>query len=595
MRTIIRNIIRTIIRIIERTPIDNREQKNITDKEKYLQDFELDSKDGFTFGSLRLADVDIDVINNIIKEDNYKTARLETLISPEHQELYEQVKTKRKLFTFDEFINLEYPINERSRKFYKKDLDGFFEYIQDIKPQLAIFFLDYFQPYFKDSVRHCHTYMTGKTGLGKSEVMKNIIYNHILRKNCSVILLEPHGDLSEQVYKSKIFLDPEQAKRLVVIDNNLSKDKTPIINIFDQIKCDNEEDLDIFSQNLAKALTGLCSSQGQAASLTERMETVLRFCVRVVLRIEGSCLQDLIRFMSNDNADLIELGKKDPNHATRDFFENQDFNKGYKESKDGIYYRLQSIAQNTNFSYLTTGKSTINIRKIMNTRGILIVNLSKGGVGEYTSEAFGKLLIALIKTVTFLRNKQPEWQRRENTVHVFIDEFQNFMSDDVITILTEGRKYEVFFTLANQFVGQGLSDEKELKAFLGNTGMKIVAQTTPSNSRKITEDMFIKPEQVNKLPIGEYYLNYENSKKVPITIKIKGVEKYLKDSYENKTTWQTIKNAQVSTYYVEKWKYTYNATKPPQNENKAHYKPNNNKKESRKQGDKPNFNDSDFE
>lgn len=597
MRIIIRNIIRTIIRIIERTPIDNQGQKNIIDKVKYLQEFELDSKDGFIFGSLRLADLDIKFINDIIYQENYKIERLEGIINEEHKELYEQVKAKKKLFTYDEFIKKD-RINDKSKKVYTNTLEGYFEYIKDVKPQLANFFLDYFQPYFKDSVRHCHSYITGKSGLGKSEIMKNIIINHILRKNCSVVLIEPHGDLAKQIYKSKVFLDQEQEKRLVVVDYTLDVNHTPIINIFDQIKWENnnpietESNIDRISQEYAKALTTICTNS-KSAELSYKMEMLLRFCVRIVLVKENGCLQDLKRFMdSSNNADLVELGMKDQNEATADFFNTKFNQKGYNETKEAVFNRLESVLLDSTFKNMTTGKSTVKLKSCIDQKKVIIINLSKGSMGSYASSSMGKLILAIINIVG-LQRSNAKFEYLRTYTHVFIDEFQNYVSDTMREVLEELRKYNIFLTLANQFVGQDL-DSDQMKSIFANTGMKIVAQTSPDNSHKIAKEIEVKPELLNSLAQGEYYLMYSNSKKIPITVKIKGSLKYLGDSYENKETWERIKIRQISDFYKKIGFYKYEPPKTQQSENKPPNKGDKSKNNSRRSGEKPNFNDLDF-
>jgi hypothetical protein len=137
------------------------------DLDAILDEFYLNNSEGLIFGSLRLADLDIENINAIIQQENDRADRIGNRISPQNRASYDRLK--HKFYTFDEFINLPSLINERTNKRYNKDLEGFFEYMQEEKPQLANFFLDYRQPYFADDVRNCHTYITGKSGLGKSE------------------------------------------------------------------------------------------------------------------------------------------------------------------------------------------------------------------------------------------------------------------------------------------------------------------------------------------------------------------------------------------------------------------------------------------
>lgn len=576
--------------------LDFKNIKIIMDLDKILDEFELNNEKGLVLGSLRLADLDIEFLNDYIRRENEKDEIFKSMLNPNYQKLYNIIGSK--MLTYDEFITLPYTINERSNKRYKKNLEGFFEYMQEVKPQLANFFLDYRQPYFKDSVRHCHTYITGKSGLGKSEIMKNIIINHILRKNCAVVVIEPHGDLARQIYQSQIFLEKDQAKRLVVIDDNLDVNYTPIINIFDQIQWEHknpietEKNIDRISQEYAKTLTTICLTH-KTADLSYKMEVLLRHCVRVILRKKDGCLQDLKRFMTDNNTDLIEQGAKDPNPETQNFFINTFHikgSKGYDETKAAINNRLENILQDLAFQNLTTGKSTIYLKKFIDEKKVIIVNLSRGGTGSFVSSSVGKLILAVIGVIGIQREKL---EYRTYT-QVFIDEFSNYVSGTMREFLEEMRKYNIFLTLANQFVGQDL-DTDQMKSIFANTGMLVIAQTSPTNSSKIADELKVKNEVLHVLEQGEYYLRYANSKKVPKTIKIKGVQKYLGDSFsmvkKYKSEWEALKTAQISTYYKKIGFHKYKPPKMQQKPNNDDLKGNTNKYKPRKDEDSPNVDD----
>ena len=466
-------------------------------------------------------------------------------------------------------------------------MDGYFEYMQDENPPLASFFLDYFEPYFSDRVRACHTYITGASSSGKSELMKSIIIGHILKNNCSVVLIEPHGDLAKQIYKSKIFLDKQQAERLIIIEPNFDHHLTPIINIFDQFTIKNEFDLDRISQEYTKTFATIFEDLGEVP--TGRMKTILGHCITVILRKKDSSIRDLLRFMTNtDNADLIDLGTKDHNQTTADFFRNEFENETYKHTKNGIYDRLQGLLKNQIFAGLTTAKSTVNIPNSINTNKVVILNLSRGGIGTEVSQAFGRLIISIVQ-ITGLQRDEIKPENRPIT-HLFIDEFQNYISDTIKEILEELRKYKIFITLANQYVGQDLNTN-EVKSILGNTKIKIIGQSSYGNSTNMAREMQIKPEQITDLNRGEFYIQYPNTKTgKQQTIKIKGSTKYLDDSFcMANTPFNQLKISQIERFYVERVKYTPDIKKPPQNENKAQNKQGFNKSKPKYNEPSPNL------
>jgi hypothetical protein len=535
------------------------------DKDEILERFGLLDKEGFSIGTTRIFDLGNDLINEIIELENEKIQELGRYISPQNQALYNQISNK--FSTYEEFITSKTPINDPNNKLYKRDLDGYFEYMQDEKPELANFFLDYFEPYFSDRVRACHTYITGASSSGKSELMKSIIIGHILRNNCSVVLIEPHGDLAKQIYKSKIFLDKPQAERLIIIEPNFDHHLTPIINIFDQFTIKNEFDLDRISQEYTKTFATIFEDLGEVP--TGRMKTILGHCITVILRKKDSSIRDLLRFMTNtDNTDLIDLGTKDHNQTTADFFRNEFENETYKHTKNGIYDRLQGLLKNQIFAGLTTGKSTVNVPNSINSNKVLILNLSRGGIGTEVSQAFGRLIISIVQ-ITGLQRDEIKPENRPIT-HLFIDEFQNYISDTIKEILEELRKYKVFITLANQYVGQDLNTN-EVKSILGNTKIKVIGQSSYGNSTNMAREMQIKPEQITDLNRGEFYIQYPNVKTgKQQTIKITGTKKYLGEDFcmEN-TAYNQLKIAQIERFYVKRVNHTPDTIKRPQNENKA--------------------------
>ena len=125
------------------------------DKDEILERFGLLDKEGFSIGTTRIFDLGNDLINEIIQTENEKIQELGRYISPQNQALYNQISNK--FSTYEEFITSKTAINDPNNKLYKRDLDGYFEYMRNENPPLASFFLDYFEPYFSDRVRACHT------------------------------------------------------------------------------------------------------------------------------------------------------------------------------------------------------------------------------------------------------------------------------------------------------------------------------------------------------------------------------------------------------------------------------------------------------
>lgn len=230
------------------------------DRDSILKEYGLLNKEGYLLAQIRLFDLGEDIVNQIIKKHNSDLEYLGKLVSDSNKHLYNMVFNR--FMTYDEFIESEI-INEETNEIYSSDTDGYMQYMRDKNPAFASFFLDYFEPYFADTIRACHTYMTAESGGGKSVLLAVIIIQHILKNNCGLFILDPHGDLVKDIYLAKIFEDEEQAKRLVIIEPIYDINYTPIINIFDQFTIKNDIDLDRIVQEYTNTFANIFQDLGE--------------------------------------------------------------------------------------------------------------------------------------------------------------------------------------------------------------------------------------------------------------------------------------------------------------------------------------------
>ena len=160
-----------------------------------------------------------------------------------------------------------------------------------------------------DFVRHA--YVTGRSGSGKSELLK-VIFFDLQRKstkkhNSTLVMIEPHGDLVSQLLELR--LNKRNRERVIYIDPYLAPGKTPTINPF-QITDKSEQAIDVHTQELVKVFQELIGN----SSLSTQMDALLKPCIATLLRREGSTLKDLQDFMDDDiNEQFVELGKQSPN------------------------------------------------------------------------------------------------------------------------------------------------------------------------------------------------------------------------------------------------------------------------------------------
>lgn len=214
-------------------------------------------------------------------------------------------------------------------------------------------------------------------------------------------------------------------------------------------------------------------------SLTLQMEALLIPCFRVLLDRPNSSFFDLQRFMLDRfNADLVSLGYLLPNKAHRNFFENHFSSELYLSTRHSIATKCQYLLNSKWFSDLLCKRSTVNIHRSLRTGKKIIVNLSKGCLGSQTSEALGRFLVAMIAGASFARHRQPRALR--TPIDLMIDECQLVLSSDIKMILSEGRKFGLHLTLAQQHVGQDM-DTNLRDAVLTNTTVKILGGQARTN------------------------------------------------------------------------------------------------------------------
>lgn len=172
--------------------------------------------------------------------------------------------------------------------------------------------------------------------------------------------------------------------------------------------------------------------------------------------------------------EYTRLGQASERPFEADFFTNEYLGNHHKGTKASLLTKLNSLLGNTRFYNATVGKSTVDLTKEMDSKKLVLLNLSKGTLGEDATEAIGRFIVAQLTCMALKRQSQDKDKRVP--VHVLIDECQNFIGKSTETILAEARKYGLHLTLAQQIVGQGMQDELK-KIVLGNTDIKMIGKT----------------------------------------------------------------------------------------------------------------------
>lgn len=318
--------------------------------------------------------------------------------------------------------------------------------------------------HLKDEDAMRHLYIIGKTGMGKTALIVNLASYHI-QKGRGVCIVDPHGDLIEDTLAT---MPRERADDVIVFDP--SDLERPVgLNILDYDR-NHPEQKDFVVGEMIRIFEKLFPPEMIGPMFEHNMRNVML----TLLEDEENpgTIVDIPRMFTDEAYQRYKLRfVKDP--LVRSFWEKEmaktsDFHKsemlGYLISKVGRFVE-NSMMRNI----IGQSHSSFDIREIMDQKKILLVNLSKGRTGEINSSLLGLILVSKIQMAALSRADSPEEQRSD--FFLLIDEFQNFVTDSIATILSEARKYRLSLTMAHQYVAQ-LAEKSEAvrNAVFGNVG-----------------------------------------------------------------------------------------------------------------------------
>ncbi|MDD5639413.1 MAG: type IV secretion system DNA-binding domain-containing protein [Candidatus Pacebacteria bacterium] len=311
----------------------------------------------------------------------------------------------------------------------------------------------------KQDDKRRHIYIIGKTGMGKTELIKNMIIQDIVNGK-GVCFVDPHGSAAEEI----LHLIPEDRIKDVVYFNPADLDNPIAFNIMENVS---PEYRHLIAGGIMTVFKKIWPDVWSS-----RMEYILNNTILALLEVPDSTLLGINRLLSDvEWRDTIISQVKDPvikSFWTKEFAR---YTQRYEvEATAAIQNKIgQFISTPLIRNIIGQQKSSLDMRNIMDTKKIFIVNLSKGRVGEESSRLLGALLITKLQLAAMSRVDIPEEQR--NDFALYIDEFQNFSTDSFASILSEARKYRLSLILAHQYIAQ--MEEKVRDAVFGNVGTMI--------------------------------------------------------------------------------------------------------------------------
>lgn len=331
--------------------------------------------------------------------------------------------------------------------------------------------------YISEEDRLRHFYIIGQTGTGKTTLMKNMIVQDIERGD-GVCMIDPHGTDIEDVLgavppereKDVIYFDPSRMDRVVGFnmleyDINKPEQKTFVVN-------------ELFS--IFQKLYG-----GNPESMGPMFEQYFRNATLLVMEdpASGSTLMDISRVMVDAKYRRMKL-EKAKNPVVVQFWREIATKAGGEASLENIVpYIVSKFDVFTANDYMRPiigqQHSAFDFRKVMDEKKILLINLSKGRLGEINANLIGMIMVGKILMAALSRVDDPT--KSFPNFYLHMDEFQNVSTSSISAIFSEARKYKLGLTVAHQFIAQLDDDIKD--AVFGNVGSMAVFRTGPEDAQ----------------------------------------------------------------------------------------------------------------
>lgn len=350
----------------------------------------------------------------------------------------------------------------------------------------------------KTSDRQRHMYVIGKTGMGKTTLLENMVMQDIANGH-GVAYIDPHGDTAEKLIKAI----PAHRINDVVYFNPADTEFPIAFNILESVSEDKKH-------LVASGMMGVFKKIWPDV-WSARMEYILSNALLALLDYPGSTMMGVNRMMSDKKYRQRVYEKiKDP--VVKGFWLEE-----FETWEDRFRKEAVAAIQNKVGQFLSSflirnivgqTKSTINMREIMDNNKILIVNLSKGRIGEDAMRLLGGMIVTKIQLAAMERVDMPEEERKN--FYLTVDEFQNFVTESFANILSEARKYRLNLLVAHQYISQLETDTSSVvkDAIFGNVGTIVAFRVGAEDAEfleKEFEPVFMLNDIVN-LPKFSIYL-----------------------------------------------------------------------------------------
>jgi len=326
--------------------------------------------------------------------------------------------------------------------------------------------------------RSRHVYVIGKTGMGKSTLLENMAVQDI-RNGEGLAFIDPHGQTAETLLD---YIPPERLKDVLYFAPH-DMEHPISFNVMEDVGADKRH----------LVVSGLMSvfEKIWVDAWSARMAYILQNTLMALLEYPGATLLGVNRMLSDKNyRKKVVDNIADPSVKSFWVDEFAKYNERYmQEAGDAIKNKIGQFTANPLIrNIIGQPKSSFDIRQIMDERKILIMNLSKGLIGETNANLLGSMLTTRIYLAAMSRADMPsEIMQKMPNFYFYVDEFQSFANSTFANILSEARKYKLNLTIAHQYIEQ--MEEDVRNAVFGNVGTTIAFRVGPFDA-EILETIF---------------------------------------------------------------------------------------------------------
>lgn len=330
--------------------------------------------------------------------------------------------------------------------------------------------------------RFRHFYVIGQTGTGKSSIFKTMIRQD-LRNREGIAIIDPHGELVDDTLN---FIPRDRADDVIYF-SPADQSRPMGLNL---LEADNDDEKELVALDAMNIMIKLFGNE----IFGPRIQDYFRNgCLTLMAHPDGGTIVDIVRLFTDDDFQKERVNYV-KNPVVKSFWFDQMAKTGAREKQEIIPYFAAKFGQFVTNSMMRNiigqTKSAFDFIDVMQSQKILLMNLSKGEVGDINSKLLGLIIVSKLQMAALRRQRFAAEDRKE--FYMYIDEFQNYITDSIESILSEARKYRLSLNMAHQYIAQleGEDGKSRVKdAVFGNVGTMMCYKIGATDAEYMAKEM----------------------------------------------------------------------------------------------------------